>query len=309
MAVFSKRFLCFLSPGCVLAICMLPAGGAVAQVGIPTKTEAWGLQDVKAIDPGFIAAVPAVPGKLVKKGDPLVYLDRERQQYNYDVAKIRSEDNSQMQIAQGELAQKSASVDGLKHSVRRRLASEFDLQRAEGELEVARGKLGLAKMSRKLLEIDLRQAKAALDHRTLCSPIDGVVVAVYKTEGAVVQGTPVVSVADPEKLSVTMLLPLEAAGQLRSGQGIPMRFASGLQRVAQILSINPDPKNPNGMQTVRLMVSNPDSGTAAGSQACQAILPSLPSQFLDRESPPPPVTNGGSTTPTQSPVAGVKNPT
>jgi multidrug efflux pump subunit AcrA (membrane-fusion protein) len=220
-----------------------------------------------------VESVLAEVGKIIKKGEPLVFLDRKTQQFAYEVAKIRAEDESMLKIAQGEVASTTAILNEMKSSSKRRLVSEFQVARAQGELDEAMGRLGLAHMGRKLAELEMKRTKAALDARTLRSPMDGIVVAIHKAEGAVAAGTAVVSVADPEKLSMTMTIPSQVAARLHNGQELPVVLAGGVRRIAEVLKISPDPKSTDGSQTVEMLVSNPNPTVLPNKEGSQVLIP------------------------------------
>jgi len=252
------------------------AGAADPGLPLPAKAKPWGTQDVKTTDPGVVESLLVEVGKMVKKGQIVANLDRKNQQYAYDVSKIRAEDESMIKIAEGEVASTTAILNEMQASVRRRQVSEFQVARAQGELDEAMGRLGLAKMGRKLAEVDMKRTKAALDARTLRSPIDGIVVAVHKSEGAVAAGAPVVSVADPQKLAMTASVSAETAARLRDGQEMPVVLAGGMRRIAEILKVSPDPKATDGSQIVELIVSNPRPDVLPGKEPCQIMIPPQP---------------------------------
>ncbi len=143
-----------------------------------------------------------------------------------------------------------------------------ELTMARTELAVAKAELLSAEETRLLRKIELQVAKRQLAEKIVTSPIDGVVVKVYKQEAELVGGgdtEPLMTLAQLDPLRAVFYLPPKAGLQLKPGQQFQLQVGG---RIVEATSayvapvINPQ----SGTIEVRLEVPNPDGDLIAGSR-------------------------------------------
>jgi|YelNatPaOPRAMG01_1025707.scaffolds.fasta_scaffold00047_42 HlyD family secretion protein len=149
---------------------------------------------ISAFVAGEIKKIYVREGDLVKKGQILAELDRER----YVAALDRAESN--LRSAEAQLKKARADYDRIKELFDRNLASRAELESAEANLQLAHSQLEQAQAS-------LREARDSLSKTRLVSPIDGIVTRLNKEEGEIALGSQfqadvIMTVADLSKMEV-----------------------------------------------------------------------------------------------------------
>ncbi len=169
-------------------------------------------------------------------------------------------------------------------------AATFQVQVAEAGLNVAQAELAIAQRSPQkeavaLAEAKLRAARASLEivqaqlnRTTITSPMDAQVVGRNVEPGETVRpGVPLIVLADPRELEMTIYVPIRSMGMLKEGQTGTLKLPSipGKSFTAKITYIAPEaefkPANIYNSQersemvfAVRVTVPNPSGELKAG---------------------------------------------
>lgn len=228
-----------------------------------------------ARDSGFLDVVDVKIGDEVVAGQLLMKLDHERQLHAYNVAKLRAENRSGIEIAEGELREKYAVLDDVKIRFRKRQASDGQLEQAQAQAQVANGKLSQAKLALELAKLEFELAEKLLENRYVRSPINGTVVDIAKRRGDKVnQGDIVVTVADMTTISAELPVTLDSAKNLAVGDTIPVRLAgTQLIRNARVEAISPLAHSQSGEKVVRVVFDNMRPQDALSNLNIEALLP------------------------------------
>jgi multidrug efflux pump subunit AcrA (membrane-fusion protein) len=166
-----------------------------------------------------------------------------------------------------------ASVDGLLETVtvdRGDLVKEGQvLATLESGLErasdaVTRAQAELA--NKRLAELELQRAAAALDLRLLRSPINGVVMERFLSPGELVRQSPIVKLAQIHPLRVEVFVPVSVFGKVAVGMKahvMPEAPIGGVH-VARVKVVDRVIDAASGTFGVRLELPNPDHRLPAG---------------------------------------------
>ena len=232
------------------------------------------VETVRAREPGILDEFLVRAGDEVKPGQLLGKLDNDKQSYAFNTAKLKADNKGTIEVAEGEIEEKSATVTDLAERVRRRTATEAQLNAAKGRERAARGKLEQAKLSRDLAKMDAEMAEKALERRFFRAPIAGTVIEITKQRGEkAADGEIVFTVADLTELSASIPLSKEMAGGLGPNSTFLVRQpGTNITRVARIQSISAMPHASKGEQVAKVVFQNPDT-TQSLARPFELLLP------------------------------------
>lgn len=249
-------------------------GGFVAagygQITIaPKQMSSQNMVELYSQDAGVLETMGVAVGDQVSKGQVLAKLDDEKHVYAWKVALLKAQNDGVTRIAQGEMIERSSLLSEARERLRRRQISEQYVRSLEGRLETTVGKVEVAELADKIADLDLEMAKNALQRRYIRSTVDGVVVAIGKTERSkVAQGDVIITVADLNNLTADVPLTPELMTAFQQGKSVPVLFGPGKAPIlAQVINVK--------------QIAEKKKGEKA-SQVAQLIFPALlPQPFVD----------------------------
>ncbi|HRJ73476.1 MAG TPA: HlyD family efflux transporter periplasmic adaptor subunit [Terrimicrobiaceae bacterium] len=249
----------------------LPAQNPFALKDVQPAT----MDSIRAKEAGVVFTVEVSIGDEVNPGQILARLDHERQLHTYNTAKVRAENRSGIDIAEGDLMEKSANLTEMQNRYRRRQVSEAQVTQAQGQQKSSQGKYDQAKMFAELAKLEFELAERMLEKRFLRASIKGTVVEIAKARGEkAAEGDVIVTVADLTELSAGIPMSSESAAALSPNASLPVRLAgSNITRIARVQSITALPKGAKGEQMVRIVFDNPNPARPLASQVCEVLLP------------------------------------
>ncbi len=233
------------------------------------------VKTVMAREAGIVETVETAVGAKVTKGQILLKLDHERQLNAYLAAKLRSESQAGIEIAEGELREKNASLNEILEKFRRRQVNQNHVEQAQGQAQVARAKLTQARMMLEMSKLELALAEKLLENRFVRSPINGTVIEITKSDGTRAgAGDPVMTIANLDELSTDIPVTKDSLANLAVGSSMPIRVAgSETVRQGRIMAITPLEGAKNGEHTVRVVFENMRPTTPLAGLALETILP------------------------------------
>ncbi len=183
----------------LLAVSQTPAPPATAvQVKSPTLTlidEA----DVPAEFGGVLTTIDVKEGDTVQRGAPVAQLDQREaivklRAAQFELAAAEEESKNDVRVRAAQAAHRVAEAELVQaRQTRARAANsvtdteirrlELSADRYELETEVAQKELVVAQITKEAKQALVDQAQLALDRLKIISPVDGVVVQVYKHRG------------------------------------------------------------------------------------------------------------------------------
>ena len=130
----------------------------------------------------------------------------------------RAASTAEIEAKQALLDQKSGVYKRKVELQTHNISSTQDVETAQAEFNVAKQDLALARLNRRMAELELSRSRALLEQRTIRSPIDGIVVQRSLGPGEYVrQDANIVTVASIDPLSVEAYLPVRYYGMIKVG--------------------------------------------------------------------------------------------
>lgn len=222
--------------------------------------------DISSPITGIIAEIPVERSDTVEAGQVLIRLDGTVETAAVRVARARAVRKVDIQASQASLeldTQRKARAERLfaNNALSLDQRQEVVAEAALSVLEVKR-----AKEDQRLALLQLRQAQAALDRRTILSPVSGIVVDRLMSPGEVVDEETVLRIAEVDPLRVETLLPSSHFGRIERGDRaeITPEPPHDTVRVAEVAIVDRIIDGASGTFGVQLRLANPDQQLPAG---------------------------------------------
>jgi RND family efflux transporter MFP subunit len=222
---------------------------------------------------GVLERVDVERGDLIKKGQVLAQLTADVERAAVAVAEARAQSQAELQAAataQDYAKRKQTRGESL---VRNNYISQQAQDQTETEAAVAEFKLHQARDQKKLSAQELTLARAQLAQRTIKSPISGVVVERYLTQGERVDDKPVVRVAAVDPLRVEVVVPALQFNKIQTGMiaTVTPDLPNAGERKAKVTLVDHIVDAASNTFRVRLELPNPDNALPAGLR-CKVAL-------------------------------------
>jgi RND family efflux transporter MFP subunit len=205
-------------------------------------------------------------GDLVKQGQVIARLESKVEQATVAVNEARAESTSEIE-AKKAVVELKRGVLARKVGLQKATASAQDIEIAQAEYNVAMQELAEATVNHRIAQLDLNRAKAALEQRTIRSPIDGVIDKRALGPGEYVhQEASIVTVAQIDPLYVETFLPVRYFGLIKIGNTAKVRPDDpvGGDRNAAVTVVDEVFDAASGTFGVRLALPNPEHIVPAG---------------------------------------------
>lgn len=250
--------------------------------------------DVPARDPGVIESIAVHEGDLVRKGDRVVQLDTA--EIRLDVERAQLERNIALQEAKNEVevrfARKSLEVaeaelqralDSVKDYPKSVSETELDrlkltVERTRLEIEQAEHVMTVAEMTAALKQNALQTAEAKLARQTICAPIDGMVVQLYRHCGEWVEpGQQVVRLLRMDRLRVEGFLAVSLLDEIAIGSPVELFMETDGEEAkaipGKLVYVNPEVDPVNNQVRVWAEVENECMRLKPGMRGSMLIQP------------------------------------
>jgi len=215
---------------------------------------------------GVIDEILVERSDYIEAGQVLVQLEASVERAAVDVARARAERTVDIESSLTNLELGERRLERA-HELFEREVLSLDLhQEIEVQTDLARIELERAHEDRRLASLQLRQATAALERRTIRSPVSGVVVERLLAPGEVVDEETILRIATIDPLRVEALLPSDWFGRIRPGGTAQLVPEAPLDqaRVAEVAIVDPIIDGASGTFGVQLQLPNPDRDLPAG---------------------------------------------
>jgi RND family efflux transporter MFP subunit len=215
---------------------------------------------------GVIDHVLVERGDYVKKGQPVVQLNSDVERAALAHAKLRAEATADLRAAASnhEFAQKKkVRTDDL---YQKNFVSQQATDQASTEAQVAEMKLRQAREQQRLAQQELALAQAQLAQRTIRSPLNGVVVEKYLSDGERVEEKAMVKVATIDPLRVEVIVPASYFSKIKQGMGANVKpeMAEAGPQAAKVVVVDKVIDAASNSFRVRLELPNPNYQTPPG---------------------------------------------
>jgi RND family efflux transporter MFP subunit len=223
--------------------------------------------EVASVEMGIVREILVKPGDHVVRGQPLVYLDSETVEAQIRVKQAEAESTGKLAQAQGELAIQQSKFDKLSTLLLDGKSSHNEVERAQLDLLVAKGRLQSEVESMRVLKSDLERFQRQLDDRIIRAPIDGIVTDMLKEVGEIVSATSpsVLRVIDTRKLRATFSVQESELASLPIGKVVHLQLSNGGTVDGTVEYVPPVADPETGWFMINVVIDNQD-GKIIGSR-------------------------------------------
>lgn len=196
---------------------------------------------------GLLAAVDVERGDQVSKGQVIARLKSDVEQAAVDLARARADFGQRKVVRNEEL-------------IKQKLISPSEKDELETDSRVA--------------QLQLQQAEAVLEQRTIKSPIYGVVMERFLSAGEFVQSDPILKIAQLNPLNVEVIVPVDRLGNIHKGMTAVVHPQALVDAdfKARVVIVDRVIDAASSTVGVRLELPNPDYRVPAGLK-CSVIFP------------------------------------
>lgn len=206
-------------------------------------------------------------GAFVSAGQVVARLESAVEESSLALNQARAESNAEIESRQVRLELATAELGRATSLQERNVVATQRVDEVRSARRVAEQDLAIARLNRRLAELEQRRSQALLDQRSIRSPIDGVVVQRTLGPGEYAhQESHVVTIARIDPLYVETFLPIRVYGQIKVGDVANVRPDEpvGGDRKATVSVVDQVFDAASGTFGVRLALPNPDRSIPAG---------------------------------------------
>nr|MBI3612004.1 efflux RND transporter periplasmic adaptor subunit [Nitrospirota bacterium] len=215
---------------------------------------------------GVLETVTVERGDMVQEGQVLATLESSQEAAAVAIARAKAEAEAALKGTQAKLEFSTRKLARAEDLSQKQTLSHHELDEAKTERILAEVNRLEAVENRRLAELELQRATAALALRRIRSPISGVVVERLLSPGEVVKLTPILKLARIDPLRVEIFAPLTWLGKISVGMQadvIPEAPMTGAYH-AKVTEVGRVLDAASGTAHVHLELPNPAFRLSAG---------------------------------------------
>ncbi|MDR7465540.1 MAG: efflux RND transporter periplasmic adaptor subunit [Armatimonadota bacterium] len=223
---------------------------------------------------GLLETVAVDRGDLVKAGQVLATLESSVEKATVALARFRTQLESPLQSSEIRLAFGERKVGWNEELFQEGGISAREVDEARTSRDLARAGVVEAQENRRLAQLELDRAVAALAIRTIRSPVAGVVMERLQHPGEIAKQGPILKLAQLDPLRVEVIVPVALLGKISVGmvaQVMPENPVGGTY-AAKVTVVDRVADAASGTFGVRLELPNPDYRLPAGLK-CKVRFP------------------------------------
>ncbi len=224
---------------------------------------------------GILASITVDKSDTVKKGQVLAKLESAVEKANVNLARARTELDVEIKSSKVTLAMAERQQTRINDLFAKSAVSSQQKDEADTETKLAALQLGQVRKKKEVAKLDLRRAQAALERRTIRSPISGVVVQRFSSPGEFVKEEPILTIATIDPLRVEAIVPATIFGKVSPGmraEVIPERPKDGIYE-GKVSVVDRVIDASSGTFGVRVQLPNPDHQLPGGLRCKVRFLP------------------------------------
>jgi membrane fusion protein (multidrug efflux system) len=218
-------------------------------------------------DTGIIEVLKVDRNATIKKGDVVAQLDSNLQRIALELAQLKASNEGDINSERTRLAFRTSEAERAENLNSKQIVTTKVRDEAVTERNLATLSLAKAELEHKMAQVDLEQARARLDRRSIVSPIDGVVSDVTIRLGEYVyEQTPLMTIAEINPLYVKVFVPVRYYRNLRVGtdaEVMPEEPVGGVYK-AKVTVVDRVFDAASSTFGVRLELPNPEYALPAG---------------------------------------------
>jgi|SRR5882724_729007 len=244
------------------------ASGATPHMGeFDCVVEAKMMVKLGSPDTGIVEALKVDRDTTIKKGEVVAQLDSNLQRIALELAQLKASNEGDINSERTRLAFRSSEAERAENLNSKQIVTTKVRNEAVTERDLAALSLAKAELEHKMAQVDLEQAQARLDRRSIRSPIDGVVSDLTIRLGEYVyEQTPLMTIAEINPLYVKVFVPVRHYRNLRVGtdaEVMPEEPIGGVYK-AKVTVVDRVFDTASSTFGVRLELPNPEYALPAG---------------------------------------------
>ncbi len=231
--------------------------------------------------PGLLSEVLIERGDKVKKGQIIARLSSETETATVDLMSEQATSNSEIEAQQARFKLAKSRLDRTRTLAERKITSTDSLEEAIAETDVITRELAIAKMHKRVAELELNRAKKVLDQKTIRSPIDGVVIERNLFRGEYLdKDSELATIAKLDPLYVEAFIPVSVFGKIQIGMDATVmpNEPIGGQYTGKVTVIDRVFDAASNTFGLRVELANPDDRLPAGHR-CEITFPTMAGQY------------------------------
>jgi RND family efflux transporter MFP subunit len=215
---------------------------------------------------GVIQEILVERSDYVEAGQLLARLEAHVEEAAVRVARARAERKVDIQSSQASLELGQKRRDRARQLFESNALSLDEQQEVEAQARLAELELQRAREDRRLAGLELQRAQAALDRRTIRSPVSGYVIERLMAPGEVIDEQTMLRIAQIDPLRVETILPSDWFGRTRRGARAEITPEAPLDqpRSAEVAIVDPIIDGASGTFGIHLLLPNPEHELPAG---------------------------------------------
>ncbi len=237
---------------------------------------------------GLLEEIPVERGDYVEASQVVAQLEANVEKAAVRVARARAQRTDDIETTRANLALSQKRLARAEELFERNVLSLDTRQEAETRAELAALELARAEEDHRLAKLQLAQARASLERRTIRTPVSGVVVERLLAPGEVVDEETILRVARVDPLRVEAILPAGWFGRTHAGDVAEVVPEAPLDapREAVVAIVDPVLDGASGTFAVQLDLPNPERSLPAGLRCRVRLDGTAPAETALRPHPP-----------------------
>lgn len=215
---------------------------------------------------GIIQTVHVERGDWVTKGQTLVSLEASVERATVALAKAKAEAEALNKSTQAKMAFSVRKLDRATDLYQSNSIAKHELDEAQTEKVLAETAYLEATEKKQIDELEWQRATAALNLRTIYSPLNGVVVDRLSSPGELAGKTPILKLAQINPLRIEVFASLSLLGKVTPGMKAEVHPEGSVATTyqAHVTVVNRVVDSASGTFGVRLEMPNPNNALPAG---------------------------------------------
>lgn len=209
---------------------------------------------------GVIEYIAVDRGDFIAKGQLVARLESGVEEATLEMAKTASKMIADIEAKQVSVNFNQRNEKRQHELFVKKVIADHQFDKAQTEEKLSQWELRKAKDNKRLAELEMQRAEAALNRRIILSPIRGVVTERIVSVGEAADLQPLISVAELNPLKVEVIAPISMYGSIQTGMEAVIKPEApiGGEYQATVKIIDPVIDAASGTFGVRLELPNPD---------------------------------------------------
>jgi RND family efflux transporter MFP subunit len=205
-------------------------------------------------------------GDFVKKGQVIATLDSRVEKATMELTRARAELNAGIELQKARVDFSTRELEREDGLYKKNAIPFHKRDETRTELEIAKCQLCEAVDKKEITKLELKQALAVLEKRTIRSTVEGVVVERFLSPGERVDDQPILKLAQLNPLNVEVIAPVSLWGSIEEGMRAEVRPESPVEGVytGHVKIVDNVIDASSGTFGIRVELSNPNYALPSG---------------------------------------------